>query len=65
METKKKSWMQALFAYAEGEKRRLILSVVLSVLRSRLKQGDLRPRRSPCFLFRLTPISPPLIMVDT
>ena len=31
METKKKSWMQALFAYAEGEKRRLILSVVLSV----------------------------------
>ena len=32
METKKKSWMQALFAYAEGEKRRLILSVVLSVL---------------------------------
>lgn len=33
--------------------------------RSRLKQGDLRPRRSPCFLFRLTPISPPLIMVDT
>ena len=32
METKKKSWMQALFAYAEGEKRRLILSVVLSVV---------------------------------
>ncbi len=32
METKKKSWMQALFAYAEEEKRRLILSVVLSVL---------------------------------
>lgn len=32
METKKKSWMQALFAYAEGETRRLILSVVLSVL---------------------------------
>ena len=32
METKKKSWMQALFAYAEGEKQRLILSVVLSVL---------------------------------
>ena len=31
METKKKSWMQALFAYAEGEKQRLILSVVLSV----------------------------------
>ena len=31
MDTKKKSWMQALFAYAEGEKRRLILSVVLSV----------------------------------
>ena len=31
METKKKSWMQALFAYAEGETRRLILSVVLSV----------------------------------
>ena len=32
METKKKSWMQALFAYAEGETRQLILSVVLSVL---------------------------------
>ena len=32
METKKKSWMQALFAYAKGEKQRLILSVVLSVL---------------------------------
>ena len=32
METKKKSWMHALFAYAEGEKQRLILSVVLSVL---------------------------------
>ena len=32
METKKKSWMHALFAYAKGEKRRLILSVVLSVL---------------------------------
>ena len=31
METKKKSWMHALFAYAEGEKQRLILSVVLSV----------------------------------
>ena len=31
METKKKSWMHALFAYADGEKRRLILPVVLSV----------------------------------
>ena len=28
----KKSWMQALFAYAGGEKKRLALSVVLSVL---------------------------------
>ena len=65
MEAKKKSWTSALFAYAGGEKKRLAPSVVLSVLRSRLKQGDLRPRRSPCFLFRLTPISPPLIMVDT
>lgn len=32
MKTKKKSWMNALFAYAEGEKKRLVLSVILSVL---------------------------------
>lgn len=32
MEPNKKSWLQALFAYADGEKARLILSVVLSVL---------------------------------
>lgn len=32
MEAKKKSWTSALFAYAEGEKSRLLLSVVLSVL---------------------------------
>ncbi len=32
MEAKKKSWLGALFAYAEGEKSRLVLSVVLSVL---------------------------------
>lgn len=32
METNKKSWLQALFAYAEGEKKRMLLSVVLSVL---------------------------------
>lgn len=31
MEAKKKSWTSALFAYAEGEKSRLLLSVVLSV----------------------------------
>ncbi len=31
MEAKKKSWMDALFAYAGGEKKRLVLSVVLSV----------------------------------
>lgn len=30
--SKKKSWTSALFAYAEGEKSRLLLSVVLSVL---------------------------------
>ena len=29
---KKKSWMSTLFAYAEGEKKRMYLSVVLSVL---------------------------------
>ena len=29
---KKKSWMNALFAYAEGEKKRMYLSVVLSML---------------------------------
>lgn len=32
METNKKSWMQAIFAYAEGEKKRMILSVILSVV---------------------------------
>lgn len=32
MEPNKKSWLQALFAYADGEKARLILSVVLSAL---------------------------------
>ncbi len=32
METNKKSWLQALFAYAQGEKKRMLLSVVLSVL---------------------------------
>ena len=32
MESKKKSWIQLLFAYAEGEKKRMLLSVVLSVL---------------------------------
>lgn len=32
METNKKSWMQAIFAYAEGEKKKMILSVIFSVL---------------------------------
>lgn len=32
MKTEKKSWMNSLFAYAEGEKKRMLLSVVLSVL---------------------------------
>ena len=32
MKPEKKSWMNALFAYAEGERKRLALSVVLSVL---------------------------------
>ena len=32
MEAKKKSWTSALFAYAEGKKKQLILSVILSVL---------------------------------
>lgn len=32
MKAEKKSWMRALFANAEGEKKRLALSVVLSVL---------------------------------
>ena len=32
MKTEKKSWMKALFAYASGEKKRLALAVVLSVL---------------------------------
>ena len=32
MKTEKKSWTDALFAYAQGEKKRMALSVVLSVL---------------------------------
>lgn len=32
MQHKKKSWTQALFTYAEGEKKRMRLSVILSVL---------------------------------
>ena len=32
METKKKSWMRSIFAYADGEKKKMILSVILSVL---------------------------------
>ncbi len=32
MEAKKKSWIGSLFAYAHGEKKRLVLSVILSVL---------------------------------
>ena len=32
MKSEKKSWMTALFAYAQGEKKRLALSVILSVL---------------------------------
>ena len=32
MESKKKSWTELLFAYAEGEKKKMISSVILSVL---------------------------------
>lgn len=32
MDEKKKSWTELLFAYADGEKKKMILSVVLSVL---------------------------------
>lgn len=32
METNKKSWTKSLFAYAEGEQKRMALSVILSVL---------------------------------
>lgn len=32
MKTEKKSWLQALFAYAEGGRKRMLLSIVLSVL---------------------------------
>lgn len=32
MKPEKKSWTNSLFAYAEGEKKSMILSVVLSVL---------------------------------
>lgn len=32
MKTEKKSWLQVLFAYAEGERKRMLLSIVLSVL---------------------------------
>ena len=29
MKTQKKSWIQSLFAYAEGEKKKMLLSVIL------------------------------------
>ena len=32
MKSEKKNWMKSLFAYASGEKKRLALSVLLSVL---------------------------------
>lgn len=32
MKTQKKSWIQSLFAYAEGEKKKMLLSVLLSVI---------------------------------
>ncbi len=32
MKTEKKSWKESLFAYAKGEKKKLVLSVILSVL---------------------------------
>ena len=32
MKTKEKSWIQSLFAYAEGEKKKMLLSVILSVV---------------------------------
>ena len=32
MKSEKKGWMHALFAYAEGEKKKLVLSIALSVL---------------------------------
>ena len=32
MEPEKKSWLQSLFAYAEGEKKKMFLSIVLSVI---------------------------------
>ena len=32
MESKKKSWTKLLFAYSQGEKKKMILSVILSVL---------------------------------
>ena len=32
MKTQKKSWIQSLFAYAEGEKKKMLLSVILSVV---------------------------------
>lgn len=30
--SEKKSWMNALFTYAEGEKKKMVISVILSVL---------------------------------
>ena len=32
MRPEKKRWMRSLFAYAQGEKKKLVLSAVLSVL---------------------------------
>ena len=32
MKTQEKSWVQSLFAYAQDQKKKLILSVILSVI---------------------------------
>ena len=32
MQEKKKSWIESIFAYAQGEKKKMILSVILSIL---------------------------------
>lgn len=32
MKSEKKSWMKSLFAYAEGQQKKMILFVILSVI---------------------------------
>lgn len=50
METKKKSWTELLFAYAKNEKKKMLLSVILSgsALRWGLRRSTVCIGQSAC-----------------